>query len=243
MKQRKPFVVKVLAAAALGLGAAAGCQEYGRPSSTASTDNGNGSSTPQLAAYREQAAGTKVQIAEASPDDVIAISQPKTETAQWLTVRSPAFGPNQAIPDRFTGNDGAMPPLRWSAPPAGTQSMAVIVEDPDAPAPNKPFVHMILYNIPVSTSSLSGSGNVSGEGTTTAMNLPQGAMMGENSAGTTAYVAPTPPAGDHPHGYHFQVFALDSMLDLPQGADKHQLIGAMSGHVLAKGEVVGTFKK
>lgn len=175
---------------------------------------------------------------EALPNQVIALSQPTTETMDWLNVSSSAFGHNQNIADRFTGyGNGDLPPLKWSDVPKGVQSFVVIVEDPDALNP-RPYTHLILYNIP---------GNQNGIGSKdlefAQANNASGTALGRNSSGTLGYVAPMPPAGEGAHTYHFQVFALDSAMNLPAGAEKQDVINAMKGHVLAKGETIGTFQR
>ena len=128
------------------------------------------------------------------------------------------------------------PDLSWTGVPPSAKSLAVFVEDPDAKEP-KPFVHWVLYNLPSSITALPES--VPG-----APRLPEfgGALQGRTSRGTTGYVGPRPPKGDPPHHYHFQVFALDAPLTLDPGADATAVAGAMKGHVLASGELVGTFK-
>ncbi|HEY7086736.1 MAG TPA: YbhB/YbcL family Raf kinase inhibitor-like protein [Tepidisphaeraceae bacterium] len=235
MKHRK--LLQILGAATVGL-ALAGCQSA-MPSSTATgthADNSKDVNSPQLAAYRE--APLPYTGSEASPTEVIAVSQPSAQTYQWMTVRSPAFGPNEPIPQQFAGPDGSTPPLTWSDPPVGTQSIAIVVEDPDAVSP-RPFVHMILYNLPANQRDLPAG--AIGENATTAKF--GGAVEGTNSAGAMGYFGPTPPQSDPAHHYHFQVFALDTTLNLPQGATKQDLMKAIDGHVLAKGETVGTFAR
>lgn len=175
---------------------------------------------------------------EAGPTDVIALSQPATEVTEWLNVESPAFSHGQPIPERYSGwgrND--LPALKWSDVPEGTQSFVVIVEDPDARAP-RPFVHMVLYNVPGKAQGITGQDVHSAQA-----NDMHGPMLGRNSSGTLGYVAPAPPMGEASHTYHFQVFALDTTLNLPAGAEKQAVINAMQGHVLAKGETIGTFQR
>jgi Raf kinase inhibitor-like YbhB/YbcL family protein len=112
-----------------------------------------------------------------------------------------------------------------------------MMEDPDAKEP-KPYVHWLLYNVPASTTRLP-------ESMPSALRLddPKGALQGRNSRGQIGYMGPRPPEGDPPHHYHFQVFALDAPLTLQPGADREALLAAMSGHVVARGETVGTFQK
>lgn len=153
-----------------------------------------------------------------------------------LTVTSTAFSADGAIPDANSGyGDNKSPPLTWSAGPDGTRSYAVITEDPDVPRP-EPIMHWIAYNIPADVTSLEG-----GLPADAKMSAPAGAMQGLNIRNSAGYVGPRPPA-DQTHHYHFQVFALDTTLDLdPAGANRAALLDAMKGHILAKGELVGTY--
>lgn len=148
-----------------------------------------------------------------------------------LQVMSSAFGHGSWIPVQFTaeGSDVA-PPLAWSPPPPGTKSIALLVEDPDAPNPDAPertFVHWIVTGIPAVVTSLDGE-------------LPEGAVAGTNDAGERAYMGPNPPIGRH--RYFFRVFALDIELREP-GMTKQDLLAAIKGHVLAHGELIGTYER
>src|SRR5687768_988176 len=160
----------------------------------------------------------------------LAVDRPETRTAGTLAVTSPSFASGGAIPVAHSAyGAGRAPALAWSAPPAGTQSLAIMVEDPDAMSA-KPYVHWLAWNIdPAST----GLGEAA---------VPVGARQGRNNRGSSVYFGPRPP-GSKPHHYHFQVFALDRMLDLPAGAKREQLLAAMNGHVLAKGDLIGLFGK
>jgi Raf kinase inhibitor-like YbhB/YbcL family protein len=159
----------------------------------------------------------------------LAKDQGETRSAGPLEVQSPDVKPGATIPSRYTAYaDGVSPELYWSQAPKA-RSYALIVEDPDAPTA-RPFVHWLAWNIPSPTTRLP-------EGA-----LPQGAREGRNGEGTTGYFGPKPPPGDPDHHYHFEVFALDTMLDLPPGADRDQVVEAMNGHVVAKGELVATYR-
>lgn len=155
-----------------------------------------------------------------------------------LTVTAP-FPPDGPIDPRHAADgDNASPALSWQGAPEGTQSFAIIAEDPDAREP-RPFVHWIAYDIPADVTALR-------EGLPTEVSLPdpQGMKQGANSMGSTGYAGPKPPVPDGPHRYHFQVFALDiPALDLPPGADRAAVLAAMEGHVLAAGDVTGTFDR
>ena len=151
-----------------------------------------------------------------------------------VTVKSAAFAHQGEIPQQYTceGPDRA-PPLEWSTPPAGTESWALIVDDPDAPDPKAPkmtYVHWVLYDIPASTTSLPEGGAV-----------PVGARQGRNDWKRTGYGGPCPPIGRH--RYFFKVYALDALLGNLSEPTKAQLEQAMEGHVLARGELMGTYEK
>jgi Raf kinase inhibitor-like YbhB/YbcL family protein len=172
----------------------------------------------------------------------LAVHLPETDTkmAVALTVSSSAFAQGAAIPAIYSSYDqNASPPLRWTAGPAGTRSYAILAEDPDAKTTPLPVVHWVAWNIPASVTSLR-------EGLESLDRLedPAGLRQGTNTAaGSIGYKGPRPPEGDPPHHYHFQIFALDQMLDLPAGASREDLVKTMRGHVLAKGELVGLFKR
>jgi Raf kinase inhibitor-like YbhB/YbcL family protein len=160
-------------------------------------------------------------------------SQP--ETTMPLTLTSPAFEPNGPIPPIYTcdGND-ISPPLSWSGLPPGTKSLALIVDDPDAPdpaAPQRTWVHWVLYNIPPEAKGLEQG----------ARHLPPGTIQGINDWKRTGYGGPCPPIGRH--RYFFKLYALDTMLTGLSNPTKQQLLDAMKGHVLEKTELIGTYHK
>lgn len=111
------------------------------------------------------------------------------------------------------------------------------MEDPDA-KPITPFVHWLAWNVPAAVDSLP-------EGLQEQARLtePAGLLQGLTSRGSVGYFGPRPPVGDPPHRYHFQIFALDTMLDVPPGSDRDTLIKAMQGHVIAKDELIGTYQQ
>lgn len=155
------------------------------------------------------------------------------EDAMSIQITSSAFEQGQAIPAKYTctgsgtGKD-ISPPLAWGEPPAGTQSFALIMDDPDAPVGT--WDHWILFNIPASTRSLPES-----------MPVNSGFPGGNNSWGKTGYGGPCPPSGTH--RYFFKLYALDELLAISEGATKGELEKAMVGHILAQGELMGTFSK
>jgi Raf kinase inhibitor-like YbhB/YbcL family protein len=151
-----------------------------------------------------------------------------------FTVTSTAFAEGQPIPQPYTG-DGkdVSPPLQWSGVPAGTKSLALVCEDPDAP--RGLWVHWVLYNLPPTATGLP-------EGVPPQPELTSGARQGKNDWGKIGYGGPAPPRGK-PHRYFFKVHALDTLLDLPAGATRAELLQAMQGHVLAEGQLLGTYSR
>ncbi|TWC38593.1 PBP family phospholipid-binding protein [Pseudomonas sp. SJZ079] len=152
-----------------------------------------------------------------------------------FSLSSAAFAAQAAIPLRYSceGED-ISPPLAWSGAPPGTQSLALIVDDPDAPDPAAPqttWVHWLLYNLPASTQALVEDLH----------SLPPGTLQGLNDWGRTGYGGPCPPIGKH--RYFHKLYALDCVLpDLGQPT-KARLESAMQGHVLAQAELIGTYRK
>jgi len=150
-----------------------------------------------------------------------------------MKLESTAFAANGEIPRRHTcEGDDAAPPLRWSDVPAGTRSLALIVDDPDAPDPAKPqrtWVHWVLYDVPSSAGGLA-------EG-----KPPEGARDGLNDWQRTGYGGPCPPIGRH--RYFFKLYALDSELGDLHRPNKAALEREMKGHVLAQAELIGTYQK
>lgn len=143
---------------------------------------------------------------------------------------SPSFGNDQPIPTRHTcEGEGSSPELAWSRPPEGGKSFALLMHDPDAPRGN--FTHWLLWDIPANETSLAeGTGSQSAGAT------------GANGHGDVAYLPPSPPRGDSPHRYIFEIYALDvPVLDLPRGADRKEFEAAIGPHVLAAARLTGRF--
>lgn len=149
-----------------------------------------------------------------------------------IEMKSPAFQNGGEIPHRHTcdGADGS-PRLTWTEAPAGTQSFALIADDPDAPGGT--WVHWVIYDIPASIKELPES-IASGE------TLASGAKQGVNDFRKTGYGGPCPPPGS-PHRYFFRLYALDAAANLKPRATKQQLLDAIKGHVLAEAELVGKY--
>jgi hypothetical protein len=154
-----------------------------------------------------------------------------------LSLTSDAFAHGQSIPAKYTCvGRNISPGLMWGEPPAGTQSFALIMDDPDAPIGT--WVHWVLFNIPASARSLPEDLAVTGKNSPEGQGSP---FTGRNSSGKIGYDGPCPPGGTH--RYFFKLYALDEMLGLLPGADKGELLKGMEGHILAQGELMGTFSK
>lgn len=154
-----------------------------------------------------------------------------------FSLTSPAFKHGQPIPRRYTcEGDDVSPPLEWAGLPEGTKSLALIVDDPDAPdpaAPKRVWVHWVLYDIPEATAGLrEGAGG---------RDLPEGCCEGLNDWKKPGYGGPCPPIGRH--RYFFRLYALDATLGDLKHPPKAKLEQAMEGHVLATAELVGTYQK
>lgn len=152
-----------------------------------------------------------------------------------IIVRSAAFAPGAAIPQRYSQDgENVSPPLTWDGLPPETRAVALIMDDPDAPRAD-PFVHWVAYGLPADRSLPEGVPTGSrGEG---------GLLQGPNTYGHPGYDGPKPPPGHGVHHYHFKLYALDETLDLALGLDKEGLLRAIRGHVLAEGELVGTYER
>ena len=156
------------------------------------------------------------------------------EKAGAITITSPAFSAEGMIPAKYSceGAD-VSPPLSWTGAPAGAKSLALVCDDPDAPAGI--WVHWVLYNLPAGTSSLM-------EKVATTPMLPNGARQGVNDFGKIGYGGPCPPSGKA-HRYIFKFYALDIELALQPGATKKDLLHAMAHHVMAKGVLMGKYQR
>lgn len=158
---------------------------------------------------------------------------PSESSTPGMKLESAAFPPGAAIPKEHArdGRD-ASPPLSWSGLPDGTESVALICEDPDAPM-DEPWVHWVIWNLPPGAGVL-------------AAGVPKepeagGARQGLNDFGKIGYGGPEPPQGDPPHRYHFRLYALSGPLDLEPGATKEELLDAMQGKILGRTVLVGTY--
>jgi len=166
---------------------------------------------------------------------VLATAVPAEGAPMSPSLTSAAFVHHGAIPTQYTceGAD-ASPPLSWNDLPPGTRSLALIVDDPDAPDPAAPkmtWVHWVIYNLPPDTNGLAEAASV----------LPPGTQQGLNDWKRTGYGGPCPPIGRH--RYFHKLYALDTLLPDLGRPNKATLEKAMKGHILGQAELVGTYQK
>ena len=161
-------------------------------------------------------------------------NQAKGEAAMAFQLKSAAFEPNGSIPRKYTcdGPD-VSPPLSWTDPPAGTQSLSLIMDDPDAPVGT--WVHWVLYDLPADTRALP-------ENLSKDRELASGAKQGQNDFRKIGYGGPCPPPGPA-HRYFFKLYALDAKTNLKPGVSKADLLRAMEGHILAQAELIGRYRR
>lgn len=158
-----------------------------------------------------------------------------------MVLQCSAFESGEPVPTKYTG-DGAdvSPPLSWTGVPAGTREFALICDDPDAPTP-EPWVHWVIYKLSAEVNSLP-----EGLPKDKSLRQPVSALQGKNSwpsGQTIGYRGPAPPRGHGVHHYHFKLYALDTPLEVPPGADHKTLLKAMRGHILATAELLGTYSR
>ena len=160
---------------------------------------------------------------------------PQAQTRPAMMLSSPAFGQNEPIPSLYTCEGrNVSPPLAWSGVPHNAKSLVLIVDDPDAPdpaAPNRTWVHWVVYDIPPASSGLREA----------AKTLPAGARQGLNDSGELSYSGPCPPIGRH--RYFHKLYALDIALSELRRPVKGQVEAAMKDHVIARAELIGTYQK
>lgn len=149
-------------------------------------------------------------------------------------IQSPVFQDQGNLPEKYTcDGEDVSPSLFWKDAPAGTQSFALIVDDPDAPMGT--WVHWVVYDLPGGLAQLE-------EGIAAGETLASGAKQGMTDFRKVGYGGPCPPAGK-PHRYFFKLYALDTVLNLPTKASKADILVAMNGHVLAQAELVGLYQR
>jgi Raf kinase inhibitor-like YbhB/YbcL family protein len=234
-----------------------GDSESGRPCGTAVTRDGSliFSDDRNGVLYRVSYVGKETERAktlsipadtmllqtQSKPNPKLALARAEADAkvSSKITLSSKAFQGNGKIPGEYSAYDqDANFDLSWTKGPAGTVSYVIIMEDPDSKAPPLPTLHWLVWNIPASETSLR-------QGLPKQERIvdPDGLRQGPNVTGSVGYYGPHPSTGDKAHRYHTQIFALDSRLELPPAADREDVLLAMKGHVLAKGELVGLFQK
>lgn len=150
-----------------------------------------------------------------------------------IQLTSSVFENEGMIPSKYScDGDDISPPLSWSSMPEGTQTVALIADDPDAPMGT--FVHWVLFNLPANVQELP-------EDVPSDKKLDNGALQGTNDFKKIGYGGPCPPGGTH--RYYFKIYALDTELDLKAGATKKDLLNAMEGHILAQGQLMGKYQR
>jgi len=176
-----------------------------------------------------KAAGRALSSVHAGADKLAAASLVNEATPR-LTVTSPSFQDQAPLPQRFT-TDGAgeAPELRWTAPPTPASAFVLLCEDPDAPK-TEPFVHWLVYDI-------------AGDARRLDARTAEQARQGKNSTMSVGFTPAAPPPGHGLHHYHFQLFALDAPLGLDDRAGRGAVLDAMKDHVVAFGELVGTYER
>ena len=149
-----------------------------------------------------------------------------------LELTSIAFQEGEFIPREYTGDgQNGSPPLKWSNPPSGTKSLALVCEDPDAPKGT--FAHWVIFNLPAESRELDA-------GVPQEPTLANGTVQGTNGMGQVGYAGPAPPPGKE-HHYAFKLYALDTSLDLHPGASARELRAILPGHVLAESQLIGIY--
>lgn len=153
-----------------------------------------------------------------------------------ISLTSSAFENGKRIPKDYTGEGKDISPaLQWSGIPEGTEEIVLICDDPDAPSP-EPWVHWVIYGIPPTAGGLP-------EAVPKKETLEDGSKQGKNSWGRIGYGGPMPPPGHGTHRYFFRLYALDTQINLPSGATKKEVLKALEGHILAEGELIGTYER
>lgn len=212
---RAQWMVLIVSAAVVTLAAAA-CGD----------DDGNGDGTPAASATAAAPTTAASPSPAASPTPATA-----TPDASAFRLTSEMFADGETLPVDFTC-DGAnvSPPLAWENVPDGTQSFALIMDDPDAPSGD--FVHWVLYDIPADLRALP-------EAVPAGETVPGIGTQGVNGANQPGFIGACPPSGEH--RYQYKLYALDTVLGLPPRATKADLLGAMEGHILAQTQITGLY--
>jgi len=176
----------------------------------------------------------KKNPATSSPQSIISQQEQKTNSdiLTPMIITSPAFQQGASIPSQYTcDGSNTHPTLLFSDIPEGAQSLALLMDDPDVPKTLRPdgmWDHWVVFNMPAQTREISEGARANG-------------VYGKNTGGKNEYGGPCPP--DREHRYFFKLYALDTMLDLPEGASKKDVEQAMQGHILAQAELMGVYDR
>ncbi|MCL5666597.1 MAG: YbhB/YbcL family Raf kinase inhibitor-like protein [Patescibacteria group bacterium] len=155
-------------------------------------------------------------------------ANPASKEGNNMKIESQAFKDGENIPAKYTcDGEGVNPPLEFGNVPAEAKSLALIMDDPDAPG--KTWTHWLVWNIDPAVSRIAEN------------SVPEGAMQGQASSGQNNYGGPCPPSGTH--RYYFKVYALDAKLDIPSYSDQAALEQAMDGHIIGQAELVGLYSR
>lgn len=168
---------------------------------------------------------------------LLALGRPAdAQNAPKMSVTSSAFAAGATIPDAYSckSPNAGSPPLAWKGVPNDAKTLVLIVKDPDAP--DGTFIHWVVYNLPGTLTGLDAN-------VPPTEKLANGGLQGANGLGRIGYLGPCPPPGSAPHHYHFELSALDRALDLQPGATAAQVETAAQGHVIATGDLFGTFAR
>ena len=179
-------------------------------------------------------------MAQHSSGEPLVIQRVRPREPGRLTLTSEAIGLDDRIGDAYSAyHDNLSPPLVWTGMPE-TETYALILEDPDAPT-ERPFLHWAIWNIPGKLGGLPA--NIPKAAHPEGVPGLTGAVQGVNGRGQPGYMGPRPPAGDGPHRYHFQLFALDMRLDLPPTAPLEELVQVLKANTIASCELIGTYER
>ncbi|TGX54689.1 YbhB/YbcL family Raf kinase inhibitor-like protein [Sphingomonas gei] len=170
--------------------------------------------------------------------DKLAIAQADLGGFEALHLASPAFANGARLPERFTADgEGVSPPLFWTGVPEDAERLVLIVEDPDAPAP-QPLVHAVVWDLPPHEGELKeGAIRPDGAGSISGSDVGRNSYLGEG------WLPPDPPTGHGPHHYAFQLFALAAGPDVGETPGRGAIVKAMAGRVLAAGLLTGTYSR
>ncbi len=182
--------------------------------------------------------GALLRNVRAGHSKLVIVQEDVSVPGASIDLSSPAFANGGRLPIRFTADgEGVSPPLVWGPLPVGTTSLALIVEDPDAPA-LYPLVHALVWNLPIDQQRIAeGAINADGGGGA------DGSDVGRNSFMAEGWLPPDPPSGHGSHDYVFQLFALSRAPDLDESPGRSEVIRAIKGRVLGAGLLVGTYSR